>query len=256
MKRICVFFLLIHFGFAFCNAPKKAFAGMLKLVIFNEQNVEFCDGIKKNSGEKDDLWNHSFKYKIETRDKINFLNLDGYKKSFLLLKSDEILILFDNNDIIFIGVNEPLNEEFIDFVPKGETRASSELREGKKIYRSTNLCNLNLCEPWAEGEIGSGIGTKISTYVNCNGLILFSGYVSYSNPKLFSQNSRPKKVKIILTENKKEYIYELNDTPNPQCLEFDEVYNGDIELIILDVYRGILYDDTCINSIMQYMRIN
>lgn len=48
----------------------------------------------------------------------------------------------------------------------------------------------------------------------------------------------------------------LNDTPNPQRIEFDELYNGDIELTILDVYNGFLYSDTCINSIMQYMKIN
>lgn len=256
MKRIIILILLLRLSFAFCENSKQVYCGSLKLVIFNENKIEFCDVIKKKSMENDDLWNRSFNFKLQSKGKVDYLILDGYKDPLLLLKSNEVLVLFNKNTKIFIGFNEPINEEFIDFIPKKETSCSSELHEGKMIYGSSNLSNLNLCEPWVEGEKGYGINSEINTYINANGLIFFSGYVSYLNPELFLMNSRPKKIKVILTEKNKEYIFDLKDTPNPQKLDFEEGYQGNIRISIMDIYKGDLYEDTCINSIMCFINFD
>ncbi len=255
MKKYAICLLFLYFSVAFCEITKQSYSGMLKLVTFKGHSIEFYDALKKKSGEADDLWNRSFEYNFVTKGKLDYLVLNGYKEPLLALKSDELLILFNNAEMLFMGVNKPLNEEFIDFVPKLATKCSTELKEGEKRYASENLCNLNLCEPWAEGEKGYGVGEKIFTSINGNGLLIFSGYVSYSNPKLYSDNPRPKRIKVLLKEKNREYIFELKDTPNPQRLEFEELYNGEIEITLLDIYKGARYKDTCINSIMYYIRV-
>jgi hypothetical protein len=56
----------------------------------------------------------------------------------------------------------------------------------------------------------------------------------------------------ILFQNKFSIVVELKDTPHYQEIKFPSVIDGNDTLVleILDVYPGIKYDDTCINTIL------
>ena len=126
------------------------------------------------------------------------------------------------------------------------------MKEKTIDYKPENLLNYNLDSPWVEGVAGYGIGEKITfESKRGRGLVIGIGYVSFEKPFLYEKNSRPKSVKLTLKDKNLSKVYELKDTPNPQTLLFPyaERYEGKVELEILDVYKGVAWDDTCINFI-------
>lgn len=137
-------------------------------------------------------------------------------------------------------------------VSSSKISATSELTEGNTIYSVSNLSNLQLNKPWVEGVKGNGEGEKIIINCRASFIYFFNGYVSYTKPYLYEQNSRPKKIKLTLLDSKEkeELIFDLKDTPNPQKLSLNTFYSGKIELEILEVYSGSKYQDTCINSLL------
>ena len=104
---------------------------------------------------------------------------------------------------------------------------------------------------WVEGIKGYGIGEKIYlSKSDFRTLIILNGYISFNKPYLYEQNSRVKKLKIIDKINKKEFIVDLKDTPNPQKILSGELLDRELILEILEVYIGSKYEDTCISLII------
>ena len=135
--------------------------------------------------------------------------------------------------------------------------ASSYLSEDKKLYAPENLKNYITDNPWVDGVEGYGIGEKINisyhkySYLTFSDLIISNGYVSYSKPELYHKNSRVKKIRVWYTDIDKEtyHDYDINDSPNYQLIELDySVKNITVEII--EVYKGDLWDDTCINLLI------
>ncbi|MBQ0166531.1 MAG: hypothetical protein KBT02_05420 [Treponema sp.] len=140
----------------------------------------------------------------------------------------------------------------IDYFKPAAFSASSELKEGSITYSAGNLASFDQKTPWVEGVAGNGIGEYVSFHTAYQYLYLFSGYISYDKPYLYEQNARPKKIKITITDkgSSQEFIFDLEDTPNPQTLAFPDRMYGDATLEILDVYPGTKYQDTCIHAIL------
>lgn len=221
------------------------------------QFVEFIDSnqIEMHSEEENvsAVWNNICRYSISEEGMLTFLTVSvkGLEEKFLMLVSDEILGLIDSyNRLIFFGTKiikqGGFNIECLSTLENAE--ASSELREGKTLYSSQNLKKFNT--PWVEGVDGQGIGEQISFSAMTSCLYFFSGYVSAQKPYLYMQNSRPKRIKVTLVEQKEDFYFDLEDTPNPQKLDIGKFYRGEIIIEILDVYPGSKYEDTCVNAIM------
>jgi hypothetical protein len=141
-------------------------------------------------------------------------------------------------------------------------KASSELMENTRKYYAENMINDNLL-PWVEAVNGYGIGEIVTATIQVvykdfpfNGFIISNGYVDFERPDLFKKNSRVKAIEIISPNGiKKEFT--LKDTSLLQTIELPENMRQDTsrfegyeyKIIIKDVYRGDLWEDTCINNI-------
>jgi hypothetical protein len=104
--------------------------------------------------------------------------------------------------------------------------------------------------PWAEGEAGPGIGANIT--INFKEPVklvsVLNGYVDIFRKHLYRQNNRVAVLKIIDLDNEKEYEMEFEDIVyyNTQIFEKE---TRNIKLVIVSVYPGTKYDDTCITQI-------
>lgn len=227
----------------------------VKTVIIDSQNlINFYDD--KNSVIHD-FWNQSCEYMelVEGKNTILKIKYENHEKKLLALKSSVMLILYDTDtsECVFCGVALPENTrrsftESINF-PTVKS-ASSELKEKTKVYASNNIANLDLDSPWCEGVPGNGIGEKIELSVNAEKMYFISGYISANKQYLFEANSRPKKITVIFKEKKESKSYNLEDTPNPQIIDFGQNYSGSITIRIDEVYEGNKYQDTCIHCIL------
>lgn len=193
------------------------------------------------------------KYSLINENKISFISLENTQEKLLALVNEDLILLYKNNDEPWIfATNLGRQAEGLYSVSSSKISATSELTEGNTIYSVSNLSNLQLNKPWVEGVKGNGEGEKIIINCRASFIYFFNGYVSYTKPYLYEQNSRPKKIKLTLLDSKekKELIFDLKDTPNPQKLSLNTFYSGKIELEILEVYSGSKYQDTCINSLL------
>lgn len=252
MKKILIIIFLIQCFCCFANKTKLYHGNMIfQCVKIADDSIEFIDFDLKETNQKNDVWNNVFSYKIENKDNINFLIIERglFNKRFLYLSSDELIVLYDdkNKEPFFIGYNTlPCETTFL----LTDVKSDSELNENGTVYFASNLGNLNLEEPWVEGEFEYGIGTKLQIDSYSQIFVIFSGFVSYSHPELYLENSRPKLLRFYFTEADLFFDINLNDYPDPQCFILPDYAKGSIVVEILDVYKGTKYKDTCINCIM------
>ena len=124
-----------------------------------------------------------------------------------------------------------------------------ETKEGKREYGIENLCDMREDSPWVDGW-GIGESFVIQTQRNNDDkyILLMNGYISASNPKLYDENGRIKKILVegVISGKKKEFI--IKDTPHPQTVDISFLYRQeDVKVTILDVYKGTKYEDTAIH---------
>lgn len=250
MKRnaiLCFIFLCATCVFA----EKRTYASCIDEWIEIEDSIitfNYCDPFENDICR-------TYKYETENNNGFEWITIknDYEKKKFLMLKSNEFLILYDamSPEPFFFGFYSFRRLEGLSFPKKNNIKVSSELQEKTIIYSDSNLGNLNLDEPWVEAAKGDGIGEYIILDVNARELYIVSGYISYSKPYLYDQNNRPKTIRISFIDSDcDEMIITLLDTPNPQKIDLITSYKGKMKLEILDVYKGTKYSDLCISSII------
>lgn len=168
----------------------------------------------------------------------------------LLAPNKEFFLAYTDNKISplaqgFFGKNSLL------FFGKTKYSATNYLTEGRIKYVPENLSDLSIGKPWVEGSPGPGIGDKISINKSSpvKSIIISNGFVSYK-VQTYYNNNRVKLLRIYNGNQKNEFItVELPDNAIP--FEIQIPFNTkDLELEILDVYKGAKYDDTCINFIL------
>lgn len=147
-----------------------------------------------------------------------------------------------------------------------EVTASSYLKpQGSDNYVPKNAHDLNYKSAWVEGVPGYGIGEfLIYTFEGASPriteIIIVNGYVK--SEAAYRNNSRVKKLKVYL--NDKPYaILNLEDKIANQGFEVEPIGNGNrenrdalknqpnwtLKFEILEVYKGLKYDDTAISEI-------
>ena len=221
---------------------------LIKDFSFDSEEIIFRDYDLGSTENDYIIKNH--KYSYSEQDNLTFLELEKNER-FLCLANKDLCILYSGveSEPIYIGSNFI---EFFGFPKKNGFIASSELKEGNKIYSSVDLCNINLDSPWVEAADDYGIGEYVIFNANCTYIYFLNGYVSFQKPYLYTANSRVKKIKItfIDEENKLPIIFSINDTPNPQKLDLGFRCITRIKMEIIDVYKGDKYQDTCINGLI------
>lgn len=193
-------------------------------------------------------------YTVEQNGKICFINLEKTGEKILVLKNEDLIFLYkDNNEEPWIfATNLGRASEGIYFPSSDSFTASSELKEGNVKYEAGNLGIFMLNKPWVEGVEGNGEYEYVELKANISSFYIINGYISYTKPYLYEDNSRVKKIKISFLDNPKlnDIVVELEDTPNPQKVSLGTSFYGKLRLEILEVYPGIKYEDTCITNIL------
>ena len=127
-----------------------------------------------------------------------------------------------------------------------------ETKEGKREYGIENLCYMRQDTPWVEGVDGWGIGESFVIQTQRNNddkyILLMNGYISASNPKLYDENGRIKKIMVEGVTSGKKKEFTVKDTPHPQTIDISFLpKQEDVKVTILDVYKGTKYQDTAIH---------
>lgn len=245
--------LFMHFGYS------ENIENLLKGIVYKDidtfRSVSFYSNSKVEFSDESDwssnrYWNRVFDYTIVTEGKLSYLIIKkkDFSDKLLMLYSEELLVVYDSsNQLIFKGASK-INTECIYF--PDTLKASSELVEGTIIYSSSNLRNLELDKCWVENKPDYGIGEYLKIGINGRGFFLFNGYLSGRKSYLYEQNSRVKQLEVTLLDNKVSRVFDIEDSPNPQLVLFDNEYSGEVLIKIIAVYKGTKYSDTCINSIL------
>ena len=143
--------------------------------------------------------------------------------------------------------------------PAFGVEASSELdlsADGKAIrFSAANLSDPEIVTHWVEGVDGPGIGEVLRLQrfpVPFSSFLIINGVFSPSQPSLFYENNRVKRIYVRVYDElgrlRFEGPRELEDTPQLQLV--DSLWPGHkIEIEILEVYPGTTYDDTAVTAI-------
>ncbi|MBB5218972.1 hypothetical protein DYE49_11925 [Treponema rectale] len=176
------------------------------------------------------------------------LTVDGNEEKYRFFEFDDWLILYKNNIPFFFG--NKVSSRLLESLCFKPITATSFLKEGKKEYSSNKLSRwANLNYVWSEGVDGYGIGEKLFiSEADLSKIYILPGYVSAERPDLYKKNSRPKTLRI--TTDTESFTVELKDKVEFQEIKFNNRNNKKIIIEILDVYKGDLYEDTCISSVL------
>ena len=250
---ICLCFFEIFSENSIKTTNSQSFAELSYAIDFMSE-IKFENGKMIISHSEVESKNFISDYNVEQNSKVTFINLEETGEKILVLKNEDLIFLYkDNNEEPWIyATNLGRASEGIYFPSPQSFSASSELKEGKVTYSVGNLGIFMLNKPWVEGILGNGEGEYIELQANISSFYLFNGYISYTKPHLYEENSRVKKIQISFLDNPKlsDLTVELEDTPNPQKVSLDVMYNGKIRIDILEVYPGTKYEDTCITNIL------
>jgi hypothetical protein len=125
--------------------------------------------------------------------------------------------------------------------------STSFLIENGISYSSEKL-GYRIGEAWAyrfgETNIFGTLEINIPQFSLPQDVYISIGFISHTNPQLYRQNARPKKIKISWNDN--DYrIIDLEDTPHFQYIGS---LKGAIKIEIVEIYPGTRYQDVCINA--------
>jgi hypothetical protein len=238
-------------------------------------------------------------YSIDVVNNVSFLDIqwnDNTTARYLMLLSEDFICLYNNNsEPTFFGFHyseeftvydEEFSSMYVHFMDNVTGRdwsnlvrmeniaASSTLIEGNIHYTATpERLDLHINRVWA---VEGGVGERLTLTLPATSreIYISIGYVHHTRPYLYTENSRPKKINVILTNNRLilnegvvmgnviepiEIELELYDTPNFQKIDLSPYFEDglsyiqrDIVIEILEIFPGTRFNHMCINSVMGY----
>ena len=203
-------------------------------------------------------------YSINNRYGLDFMTISwsgGAREEYLYLlnNSFEELFLYTSNSTPFFGPSPQGDMRgFNIFGDDSWVRASSSFREtigGRAVVYTPERLGARIGECWVPvNEINERLILSIASryQMTSEDIFISSGFVSFSNPNLYTDNSRIRSIR--LSDNSgNSRIVELLDTPHFQPISLSGIGSSGessaITLEILDVYPGTRYRHTCVNSI-------
>jgi len=232
----------------------------------NNQIEMWDEEIMSDGSDKKNL--KSGKYSITNDNGIDFLTItwsSGTSEKFLYLANNELndLYLYNSDSGPYFGRlgRFSMSRGFAAFGSEDWIKASSSFQEtigGKTVVYSPEKLGRNIGECWVPVEkTNAKLTLSISPRVQMTGenIYISSGFVSFSKPHLYNENSRIKKIRLYDSSGNSK-IVELKDTPHFQPVSINGIgstgQNDNTSVLtieILEVYQGSKYPDTCLNSI-------
>ena len=216
------------------------FKGTLKELIYTSNDDSYIKNI--------------YKYEVIDKGAYDLFILDDGRN-----KKEYISLLHPRGDFFLVYSNEKNEPLYNGFFSKNgmlylcdySITADSYLIEGIVKYLPENLMDISIGKPWVEGIKGPGIGSQINivSKEKISKLVISNGFVSRKISTYYN-NNRVKKLKILNSTHKNEFmIVTLPDYAKPVEIELT-FSSSNIQLEIVDIYKGEKFDDTCINFIL------
>jgi len=241
----------------------------LTCIKFSSNNqVEMWDGEwPDGSSNKKSL--KSGTYSISKTNGLDFMTIfwrNGLQETFLFLTNNGLNALYlykSDSSPYFKRLSDPYFGGFVIFGNDSWINASSSFREtinGRTVLYSPDKLGEKIGECWVPTK---GINETLTLSINRSSgdagktIYISSGFVSFSKPHLYGENSRIRKIQLYDSFGNSK-IVELKDTPHFQTVPIDDIGNSNgsvstVNLKILEVYPGSKYSDVCLNSIF-YIR--
>lgn len=176
--------------------------------------------------------------KINTNDSVCFFLYDSNSEPYFIgFRGDDGYYYGEN------GLDGDIGLGGLNFSPEKWINSTSYLSENGVSYSSEKL-GYRIGEAWAYRFGEENIFGTLELNIHFSSIYMSSGFISYSNPELYRQNARPKKIKISWNDNDYEII-ELEDTPHFQYIGS---FGEDRKIEIVEIYPGTKYQDVCINA--------
>ena len=249
---------------------KDKFGGALASYVFSGDTYNLVAGIRGTIAESeipeqyvnDGTYEENGKYELVSSGKLNFIVFTSssrftYKKRLGILVNERRLFLCEG-DRFFFHPDEDLRWEG-SMPAVTQVSVSSYLKEGQTGYSGQNFIrNKNLVlVPWVEGVAGNGEREWILLQIHkkqfpTKYLVFVNGYVNFGKPKLYTDNSRIKRLRIECTSAGLNYSFDLSDTPELQTVKLPleiNLDNAQVRLTIEDVYPGDKFQDTCLGFV-------
>jgi len=132
--------------------------------------------------------------------------------------------------------------------------ASSQLIENNRpsdAYRAEHLSDGKDSTCWAEGAEGPGIGEWVQfgfdTPKPVKALKIIAGYPK--TPAVFQANNRVKKVMIVFSDGESQTATLADQKEFQRVLIDRDKPTRFVKLVIMEVYKGTKYDDTCVSEV-------
>ena len=171
----------------------------------------------------------------------------GTQEKFLFLISDTIY-LYNSDSTPYFDDFGGFGKVFGDGSWIKASSSFQEIQGGKTVIYSPDKLGIKIGECWVPKK-EKNEQLMLLFPPRTDGLWISSGFVSFSRPYLYRENSRIKKIRLYNGSGYSK-IVELKDTPHFQKVPIDDFPYGTIlNIEILEVYPGTKYSDTCVNSI-------
>lgn len=158
---------------------------------------------------------------------------------------------FSNSNIDFSKYQSKQNDVL--YVDVTSSSKLSEVVDGKTVvYSAINLLDGDKTSTWTEGVDGDGIGEwvefKSKEDFELSKISLINGFTKTSD--LYYKNNRIKELKIEFSNGESINAKLLDNIMDFQDINLEKaIITNSIKFIIVDVYKGSKWDDTCISEI-------
>jgi hypothetical protein len=203
-------------------------------------------------------------YSISNTNGLDFIAISwstGVQEKFLFLTNTELkdLYLYNTDSSPYFGRYDSAFLGSVIFGNDDWIKASSSLSEtlsGRTVTYSPDKLGIRIGECWVPSK---GVNEKLTLSINPRSqmvgenIYISLGFVSFSKPYLYSENSRIRKIRLSDSSGNSK-IVELKDTPHFQPISVTGMGNAKdstsiLNMEILEVYSGSKYSDMCLNAI-------
>lgn len=130
--------------------------------------------------------------------------------------------------------------------------ASSTLKEENIAHNPENVNDNDKSTAWVEGAAGDGIGEYVQLNFSFEGSIanvsMINGYAKSND--IYYKNNRVKKIRLSFSDGSSTEFNLEDNKMDYQILTLSKpVHTSYIKFTILEVYKGTIYQDTCISEI-------
>jgi len=196
-------------------------------------------------------------YSISNANGLDFLTLfwrNGLQETFLFLTNNGVDALYlykSDSSPYFRRRGGGMGGSWVTFGNDDWVKASSSFQEtinGRTILYSPDKLGEKIGECWVptKGKNEKLTLSLLGALVGGN-IYISSGFVSFSKPHLYSENSRIRKIRLYDNSGNSKTV-ELKDTPHFQPVSISGM-DTILHFEIIEVYPGSKYSDICLNSI-------